>query len=313
MKALLFVIYISLFSLSAHAGNRIAIFDFDDRLYQEKTVAKYIEKKLLKMNKDLKITQFSGKGKNTVALKVLKKIDNLEFNLIILVTSDALLIAQHLVTKTPVIFTNVNNPLFFGFKDLKKPGGNISGASYYVPIDKQLELFLQIQPKMNKVGGIFDAKNQSSHVEIRETRNAFRKLGLQFIPTIINSENDLQKVTKKLIAKKVDAIIITSSDTIYNNIGKIKLLTNQAQIPIYSFNRKAVESGAVASLSSDYYLMVDQLVIPMVKEVLFQRKNPGTMPIRFIDENILDLNLTSAKALGLTIPEELIKRAKHKY
>lgn len=313
MRTLLFIVILSIFFLSAYAESRIAIFDYDDRLYQENTIAKYIEKKLLEMNRNLEITQFSGKGNNEVAIKVLAKIDTRGFDLIILITSDALLIARHILKKSPAIFTNANNPLFLGIKQLNKPGSNISGASYYVSVEKQLKLFLKIQPKMNKIGGIFDAKNKSSHVEIRETRNAFRKLGLKFIPTIIHSELELQKVTKKLLADKVDAIIITSSDTIYNNTSKIKLLTDPAKIPIYSFHRKAVAKGAIASLSSDYYLMVDQLVIPMAKEVLFQRKNPGTMPVRFLDENILDLNLTSAKALGINIPEELIKRAKKKY
>ncbi len=313
MAKLLLILITCFYALSAYAEKRIAIFDYDDRLDKQGTVAKHIEKKLLEMDKSLKISQHSGKENDKIAKKALERLDKEQFDLIITVTSDALLIARHVVKKTPVIFTNANNPLFLGIKSLEKPGKNISGASYYVPVLKQLELFLQIQPDMNTVGGIFDAGNKSRHVEVRESRNAFKKHGLKLIPQIVHSADELPEATKALVAKKVDAILITSSGTLYNNVDKIKAVTDPAKIPIYSYHRKGVPTGAVASLSSDYYLMVDRLVIPMASDVLYQGITPGTMPVRFLNENILSLNLTSAKALGLHIPEELIKSAKNNF
>ena len=134
---------------SAQAEWRVAVFDYDNRLEQPDTVAKYIEQQLKEAEPELRIEQYSGKGNEAIAVKMLKQLDQAGYDLIITVTSDALTLAHHFLKKTPTLFTNANNPLFLGFETLDAPGGNISGASYYVPIAKQIACFQQIQPDMN--------------------------------------------------------------------------------------------------------------------------------------------------------------------
>lgn len=288
---------------------KVAIFDYDDRLHEPDSVAHHIQQKLTDAEPDLLVEQYSGRGDEMLAAATLKQLDRVGYDLIITVTSDALILAQHFLKQTPTLYTNVNNPLFLGFTTIAAPGGNISGASYYVPIIEQLTLFKTIQPEMKKVGFLFDEKNRSRQAEVGESRTACKTLGLACAIRLLTTPEELPEKTKELLQEGIGAIVATSSETVYHNLDLFKPLCDQAHIPIYSYHRQAVTEGAVAALASDYYLMVEKLVVPMALRVLRERVSPGTMPAAFLDENLVVINLTQAKVLGLRVSDELLRQA----
>lgn len=294
---------------STYAAWQVAIFDYDDRLDEPNTVAKYIEEKLTKAEPNLTVVQYSGEGNEAIAVERIKRLDQAGYDLIITVTSDALILAQHFLRTTPTLYTNANNPLSLGFKTLDAPGGNISGASYYVPIAKQIAFFKSIQPDLKKLGFIFDEKNRSRQAEVGESRTVCKTLGLRYAIELISTAKELPDTTKNLLNKDIDAIVVTSSETIYNNLNLFKFLCEQARIPIYSYHRKAVEKGAIAALASDYYMMVEKLVVPMALRVLREQVSPGTMPAAFLDGSLIIINQTEAQKLGVNIPEEILQQA----
>jgi ABC-type uncharacterized transport system substrate-binding protein len=75
-----------------------------------------------------------------------------------------------------------------------------------------------------------------------------------------------------LISRGVDALFTASSGTIYEKIGAFRDLADQAAVPIYSFYKNGVLNGALAALSSDYFRMSDELLIPMARKVLIDKK-----------------------------------------
>lgn len=288
---------------------KVAIFDYDDRLNEPDSVAHYIQKKLTESGNDLLIDQYSGKKDERIAATTLKQLDRANYDLIITVTSDALILAQHFLQQTPTLYTNVNNPLSLGFMTLAAPGGNISGASYYVPVIKQLTLFQTIQPAMKKIGFLFDEKDRSRQAEVGESRTACKTLKLDYAIRLLTTPEELPEKTNELLHEDVDAIVVTSSETIYRNLDRFKPLCDHAHIPIYSYHRQAVAAGAVAALSSDYYLMVEKLIVPMALRVLRERVRPGSMPAAFLDKNLLFINQTQAQQLGIDIPVEILREA----
>lgn len=309
LKTLIFSVLFCLFSPFQATAWRVAIFDFDDRLHEADTIAKYLEKTLQEQEPNVEVTHYSGEGDEKAAVETIKQLDRAGYDLILTITSDALILAQHFLKKTPTLYTNVNNPLFLGFTTLGAPGQNISGASYYVPIMQQLEFFKKIQPDLGTLGFIFDEENRSRQAEVGETRDSCNALGLNYAIRLMTNPQELAPKVEELIAKGVDAIVVTSSETIYTNIRLFKSLCDRAGIPIYSYHRKAVEQGAVAALASDYYLMVEKLVAPMALRILREGVSPGSMPAAFLDENLMFINLTEAEKLGIRIPEEILKQA----
>jgi len=288
---------------------KVAIFDFDDRLEQPLTTAKYIEEKLKIQNNEIKVDQYSGKKDTALSIKLLNQLDNSNYDLLITITSDALVIANHVIKNTPTLFTNVNNPLSLGFQTLGPPGRMISGASYYISVEKQLAFYKKILPGLVKIGFIFDQNNKSKKVELPEVRKTCEKLGVSYGIEVVASVEELQKAAARLIKEGVQAISIGSSDLLYNNISVIIDVCDKSYVPVLSFNKNGVKNGAIAALSSDYKLMVDKLIIPMAFKVLNNGISPGEMPIAFLKNNLIFINSTQAKKLKLNIVEEILDQA----
>ncbi len=283
----------------------VAIFDFDKRPTTPDPLARHIEKKLKELSGDIKVVHYSGNGDETRSIQILSSIEKAGYDLVITRTSDALIIAQHTLFQTPALYTNANNPLLLGFKTLGPPGGNISGASYYIPVITHLQVYQAIQPSIKKPGFIFDKANKSRKVEIPETREACVGLGLVCEMEFIDNKSQLRAAAKTLIDKKVDAIIAASSGTIYENISAFLDITNQADIPVYSFYKTGASEGAVAALSSDFFRMADELLLPMAEKVLFDKSSPGSMPAAFLEKNKLFINIKQADKFEFIIPRSL--------
>ncbi len=288
---------------------KVAIFDFDDRLEQASTTAKYIEERLKRLNDEIKVDQFSGKKDTAFSINVLKQLDNSHYDLLITITSDALIIANHTIEKTPTLFTNVNNPLSLGFQTLGPPGRMISGASYYISVEKQLMFYKKILPGLTKIGFIFDQQNKSRKVELPEVRKTCEKMGLSYGIEVVSSVKKLRKAAIRLIKEGAQAISIGSSDLLYDNISVINDICDRSYIPLLSFNKDGVKHGAIAALSSDYNLMVDELIIPMATKVLNNGISPGKMPIAFLKKHLIFINITQAKKLKLNISKEILDQA----
>lgn len=291
-------------NLWASQRYRVAIFDFDRREITPDPLNHHIETKLRERMKDIEVDQYSGLGEVSLSVKLLQAIDAKGYNLVISRTSDALIIAQHTLLNTPTLYTNVNNPLLLGFKTLGPPGGNISGVTYYIPIEKHLRIYKAIFPSLKKPGFIFDKHNKSSKVEVPETRDACAALGLKYDMEFVDNREELPMAAKNLIDRGVDAIIAASSDTIYGNIQTFLEETNRNGIPVLSFYKMGVSKGAVAALSGDYFRMADELLLPMAYKVLEDKVSPGTMPVAFLEKNSLFVNRYQAKLFKIIIPLE---------
>ncbi len=294
---------------------KVAIFDFDVRERNQATVAKHIEKQLKNTGlKFEKIEHFTGRDSEITSLRVLKRLDEKNYDLIITITSDAMVPATHALKKTPWLFTNINNPRFFGIRDALHPGDNKSGVTYYVPVIKQIKFFNNVlNKKLKRVGVIFDYFAKSRRAELVEFREASLKLHIKYEIKLIKDVDEYREITKELLAENVEAIIITSSGKLYDNIDKIIDLTNAKNIPIFSVNKKGVANGALSAIASDYYKMVDENLIPMAIDVLKNGNNPGGMAVQHLEKPFIYLNLTQAKKLGLEISEELKQRVSKKY
>jgi ABC-type uncharacterized transport system substrate-binding protein len=294
-------------------AHRVAIFDYDDRLHDPHSLSRHIESRLKAIFSEVLVSQYTGRNDAAHSVEVLTGIEKQGFDLVIVLTSDALILAQHTLLKTPTLYTNVNNPLILGFDTLGPPGGNISGATYYIPVRKHLSVYQAIQPGLKRPGFIFDRYNHSRKAEVPEAREACAGLGLRFDMEFVESKEELRIAAAALINRGCDALIAASSGTIYEFIGLFRDLADQATIPIYSFYKNGVFNGALAALSSDYFRMADELLIPMARKVLIDKVSPGALPSAFLKKNKLFINRPQAEKLGLEIPRRLLEETAVEY
>jgi putative ABC transport system substrate-binding protein len=287
-------------------AQRVAIFDYDDRNSFPDALARHIEAKLLALSENISVEHFTGKGNEARAVKILSDLDRQSFDLVIVRTSDALIIAQHTLFHTPTLYTNVNNPKILGFRTLGPPGQNISGVSYYIPVKKHLSVYKALVPSLQRIGFIFDRNNQSRKAEVPEARTACAELALVFDSEFIRTKAHLRQAVERLIARGADAIVAASSGVIYENIHTFLDITDGAKKPVFSFYKEGVSEGAVAAMSSDFFKMADRLLIPMARKVLLENVDPGDMPAAFLEQKKLFINTCQAKKLGLDTPFQIL-------
>ncbi len=295
MTRLMLLLSLLLVPLLTVAERRVAIFDYDQRTSEAPGIAPYLEQQLRARDPTLTLIVYSAEGDRRRAIELLDRLDSEGWDLIITITTDALQLALHRLRKTPFVFTNVNNPGTLGIEDRGSEDRRFTGASYYVPVRQQLEFFLQIQPDIRRLGFLFDPDNRSMQVEAREVRQACRELGIEFLYRRTGSGQSLALMAGELAAEGVDALVATSSDRIYLRIAEIEKGLRPHLIPIYSFNARGVEQGALAALASDHRAMVDQLVIPRVLALLSGHKSPAQLPVgyqenpqRYINTGVLE-------------------------
>jgi putative tryptophan/tyrosine transport system substrate-binding protein len=303
---LLFYLWVFVWLLASQTAwaKRVAIFDYDKRARFPAALGRHIEKQLETLADDITVRHYTAQGNEARAVKILSDLDREGLDLIILITSDALIIAQHTLLKTPALYTNVNNPKILGFQTLGPPGGNISGVSYYIPVEKHLSVYKAIMPDLHQLGFLFDRHNQSRKAEVPEARTACVDLGLIFDSEFVERSDQLRQAVARLITRGADAIVAASSDVIYDYISGFLDITDAAGIPVFSFYKAGVSEGAVAALSSDYFQMAANCLMPMVSKVLLEKVSPGDLPVAFLKQKKLFLNTCQAKKLGLEIPLE---------
>ncbi len=169
--------------------------------------------------------------------------------------------------------------------------------------------YKKILPGLTKIGFIFDQHNKSKKVELPEVRRTCEKMGLSYGIEVVSSVKKLRKAAARLINEGAQAISIGSSDLLYDNISVIIDICDRSYIPVLSFNKDGVKHGAIAALSSDYKLMVDELIIPMATRVLINGISPGKMPIAFLKNHLIFINATQVRKLKLNISKEILDQA----
>ncbi len=211
----------------------------------------------------------------------------------------------------PVVFSSVTDPVDAGLvpKDSapgKKSGTNVTGVSDRWPVTLQFEMYTKFVPKAKKWGTIYNAGDANSMVHIREMREAAKKLGVELVEaTISTSAETLQAIQS--LAGKVQAINITSDNTAVSAFEAIVKVCNEKKIPLFAGDVDSVSRGAIAAYGLDYFLIGESAGKKAVR--ILKGEKPGDIPWGPAEKFSLVISEKAAKAQGIAIPPDLLKKA----
>lgn len=213
-------------------------------------------------------------------------------------------------TKTiPVVFTAITDPV--GAKlatTMNKPEGNKTGITNMQPFDKQIELIKIIKPNTKKVGVIVNLSEANCVAGMVYVRQALDKFKIPYEE--LNASTSAEIITcAQSLAKRCDVFFVSPSNTIYENLGAIKKEAEKNNILVIGGDKSAVQKyGSIGTYTYDFVEMGKNTAELTIK-ILEQKLNPGEIPVSRPQNTYLYLNLESAKALGLTLPDSLKKKA----
>ena len=192
---------------------------------------------------------------------------------------------------------------------MSRPGGNITGTSTVAPelAAKRLELLRELRPATKRVGELVDPANPYIKVIRPEDEQAYRSLGLEPIFFDVPEASQLERAIAELARMKADALIVRGDPLFVANRDQIANLALKYALPSMAEGRVFVSAGCLMSYAPKLGALARASAI-LVDKIL-KGANPGDLPIEQPTKFELAINLKTAKALGITIPQSLLVRA----
>lgn len=211
-------------------------------------------------------------------------------------------------TKTiPIVFSSVTDPVGAGLvKSLEHPGGNVTGTTDRSPVDRQLDLILEIVPKAKRIGFIYNSGEDNSISSLKQLQEAAAKRNMEVVEATVSNSSGVYLAAKSLVGK-VDVIHIPTDNTVVSAFESVVKVCEDNKIPLFAADVDSVPRGAVAALAIDYYRLGRQSG-DMAVEIL-QGANPADMPVETLKDLKLAVNEKAAEKMGVSLPESVVKQA----
>jgi putative tryptophan/tyrosine transport system substrate-binding protein len=209
----------------------------------------------------------------------------------------------------PIVFALANDPVGGGLvASLARPGGNVTGLSSQAPdlAGKRLELLREVVPRLRRLAILVDVGYPAAVIEMREVQAAARTLGIEVAPLEIRRAEDIASAFEALKAR-ADALYVVVDTLVVANRPRIITLARGARLPTIFQQGDFVQAGGLMSYGPnipDLFRRAAELV-----DKILRGAKPGDIPIEQPIKFELVVNLRTAKALGLTIPELFLQRA----
>jgi putative ABC transport system substrate-binding protein len=222
----------------------------------------------------------------------------------------AALAAKPATTTISTVFLTASNPVGVGpVASLSRPGANLTGivtlSSELAP--KQLQLLHELIPNAAAFGVLADPAFPDTPSIIAELKAAARTLGLQLVVVNARTDGDFEMAFATFSAQRVAAVLVTASALYNRHTEQLAALAARHALPaIYSYREFALAGGTM-SYGSSYGYFFHQAGTYTGR--ILKGEKPANMPVEQAVKIDLVINLKTAKALGLTIPETLLATA----
>jgi putative ABC transport system substrate-binding protein len=264
--------------------------------------------------KNLQVEYANALGNFQVQQQIAKKLASETYDVIVPITTPTAIavVKAEEESKTPVIFSMVTDPLGAKLvKSLDKPGGLVSGVSDIPPIERQVDLIRQLVPSLKRLGFIYNPSLASSQTFLAILTKLAAAGNFTIVEAASPNTADVLTATRSLVGK-VDAIYVPNDTTVTAALESVIKVGIDERLPVFTGESRGVERGAIASISFDYY-DVGASTAPMVKAV-FEGKSPGDIDVLVMKDVYKNfqtvLNLKSAAAMGVAIPDQIRSSAK---
>jgi putative ABC transport system substrate-binding protein len=215
-------------------------------------------------------------------------------------------------TKTvPIVFTTGADPVALGLvASLNRPGGNVTGVTLIQTElePKRLELLHEVAPAAGKIAVIADANDPIGAQErFRSAQAAARRLGLEIIILVCGSEREIEAAFATVMQERVSALYVGASAFIVSRRKQIAELALRHALPTMSGTREAVTAGQLMSYGASQVDVYRQAGVYVGR--ILKGEKPADLPVIQPTKFDLVVNVKTARAIGLDIPESFLARA----
>ena len=235
---------------------------------------------------------------------------SLKVDVIVAAATVAVQAAKEATKTIPIVTPVTTDPVESGLvASLARPGGNITGLTL-ISSDlsgKRLELLKAIVPRVSSIAVLSNPTAGAVRPQMRETEVAARALGVQLQFLEVRGPDDFERVFQAAIKERAGALITLDDSFVFTHRARIVKLAAKNRLPaIYGF-REFVEAGGLMSYAANLPDMYRRAATYVDK--ILKGAKPADLPIEQPTKFEFVINLKTAKALGITIPQSVLIRA----
>jgi putative ABC transport system substrate-binding protein len=250
------------------------------------------------------------KGDLSAVAETAKNLEQEKVDVIYAIATSVTLAVRRGTANVPVVFHTGGDLVGSGLiKSFAKPDGRFTGVNTRA-VDlgaKRLEILKEAVSKVRRALVFYDPGNTNARESVPFVREAARQLRIELVERHVRSVDELRAALRELKAGEGDSIFLVPDAMVSSQSQLIVDTARTKKLPTMFYERTAVEAGGLASYGVNYYA-VGRLAAKYVHRVLLGT-SPAELPVERFDRLELVINLKTAKALGLTIPQSVLGRA----
>jgi putative tryptophan/tyrosine transport system substrate-binding protein len=250
-----------------------------------------------------------AEGREERLAEIAAEFVRLKVDVIVTSGTPAVMASKQATSVIPIVFATAGDPVGSGLvASLARPGGNVTGLATLVAdlAGKRLELLREIVPGLGRLAIMGNASNPFTVLELDEVQAAAGTLGLEVVTLEIRRAQDIAPAFEAL-KSRADALYVCTDALANTNRIRISTSALGVRLPTMHGSRDYVEAGGLMSYGPNYPDLFRRSA-DYVDKILHGAK-PGDIPVEQPTKYELVLNLTTAKALGLTVSPTLLARA----
>jgi putative tryptophan/tyrosine transport system substrate-binding protein len=218
--------------------------------------------------------------------------------------------AKEATATIPIVFMGGADPVRAGLvANINRPGGNVTGVSLASTelLGKRMGLLRELVPHAAILGALIDARGSESEFQRQDIGEAARHLGLTVVAAKVSSDRDFDDAFVSLVRGRADCVVVAPSTLFNDNPARLAELAARHRLPTAYELREFVEAGGLMAYAPSITEAFRQGGVYTGRVLKGQK--PADLPVEQMSKLELVINLKTAKALGLTIPETLLATA----
>lgn len=257
---------------------------------------------------NIKIDFQSAQGSAATAAQIARKFVGDKADVIIPITTPSAQPAVAATRAIPIVFSGVTDPVAAKLVKSWEPSGtNVTGISDHKPIEPQLELIQTLVPAVKQLGYVYSAGEVNSVTVLKELESAAQKVGISVVAVAVQRSADIGTAARSLNGK-VQAIYISEDNAVVSAYEALHKAALEAKIPVIAADSDTVKRGALAAYAVNQYDI--GVATGKVAARVLRGEKAGEIAVQDVNEFELSVNQKTAADLGITLPEDLLNKAK---
>ena len=249
-------------------------------------------------------------GRNELLAAFAQELLRLKVDVIVAINTPAAQAAKRATVTVPIVMMRVADPVKSGLvAGLARPGGNVTGLSFMPDAlgPKGVELLTEILPKTRRMAALYQGNNPGAVVIVDEVERKGAQLGLHFVRLPVQDTQDYEHALEVASRAESEALFVMDDGAITKHRRQILALAAKHSLPIVSIYRDFAEAGGLIAYGPNLNVVYRRAADYVDKLMKGERASdlPVEQPVSFD----LVINLKTARALGLTIPQSVLIRA----